>query len=317
MKRLFLLTILIVILAAFFASAAPDGLDFVSQKLGFAHKTVEASSLVAGIPTLLAGIMGILIIIGIFYFVALISKRTWISLTFLIPLIPLISLLFVPSAFAARPLITDDFYTVTQGGYELEIGYASTQNQTCLTNAADLSLKRGLLSNLDLGIEVPYTFSDEPGLNDILLHAKYCFWKPDEDAGLTARVDYKFNNGDVSHGLGSGYNDYSLMIIGSKMFGKTKTHVNLGYVKVGVNACVTSYDYLSYSFAMEHPVWGERGDLVAEYVGNSALNRHPGFIQIGARYVVSEGFKLDAAYSVGLNDNSIKNSATAGFHYEF
>jgi hypothetical protein len=240
------------------------------------------------------------------------------ALTALFALSTLIALSALSSpAIAARPLITDDFYTVAQGGYELELGYASTQNQSSLANTAGLSFKRGFLPNFDFGIEVPYTFSDPSGLNDVYLHAKYCFWKPNEDAGLTARVDYKFNNGDLSQGLGSGDNDYWLMLIGSKMFGDAKTHINLGYVNVGYNAGNPYDDYWAYSAAIEYPSFGEKGDLVAEYVGNNSVSPHPGFIQVGGRYAVTETFKVDAGYAFGLNNNSIKNSATAGIHWEF
>ena len=226
-------------------------------------------------------------------------------------------LLFSSLAWAARPLVTDDFYTVTQGGYELEVGYASTQNQASPANTANLSFKRGFLPNFDLGIEAPYTTSTPSGLNDILLHAKYCLWERGEDEGLTGRMDYKFNNGDASQALGSGDNDYCLMLIYSKMFGQTKTHLNFGHVNVGINAGVRSDDYFACSIAFEHPAWGEKGDIAVEYVANNAASPNPAFIQIGARCLVASGFKLDAGYSFGLNNNSIKNSATIGGHYEF
>ena len=69
--------------------------------------------------------------------------------------------------------------------------------------------------------------------------------------------------------------------------------------------------------ALEHPVWGDKGDVVAEYVANNAASPNPAFIQLGTRYLVGPGFKIDAGYSLGLNNNSIKNSLTAGVHYEF
>src|SRR3989339_545929 len=140
------------------------------------------------------------------------------------------------SSFAARPLVTDDFYTVTTNKYELELGYASTANILSLINTTNLSFKRGITPQFDFGVEIPYTMSDPSGLNDILLHAKYKIWEREENEGVTLRADYKFNNGNINRGLGSGDNDYGLLVIYSKMFGETKTHFNLGYVNVGVNA---------------------------------------------------------------------------------
>lgn len=315
MKKLFWITIVIASLAAFFASTNPDGLDFVSEKLGFADKGQEHSAPMAGykIPflpgggtsTALAGIVGIFIVLALFR----------LPKSFLICLIG--ALFAVSPAFAARPLITDDFYTVIQGGYELEAGYASTQNQASPVKNANLSFKRGILPNFDLGIEVPYTLSAPAGLNDVLLHAKYRLWERGADEGLTGRVDFKFNNGNINKGLGSGDNDYCLLFIYSKMFGLTKAHLNLGYVNVGINAGIQTDDYFAYTCAFEHPVWGEKGEIAAEYVANGAAAPNPAFIQFAARYIIRSGFKLDIGYSFGLDDKSIKNSLTAGAHCEF
>lgn len=257
------------------------------------------------ISAALAGISGILIILGIFRLAGFVLKKI---------ILLLVAALTVSSpAFAAHPLVTDDFYTVPQAGNELEVGYASAQNQVSRVNSANLSYKRGIQPYFDLGIEVPYS----TGLNDVLLHAKCLLWERGKDEGITGRVDYKFNNGSINQGLGSGDNDYCLMVIYSKMIGRTKTHLNIGYVNVGINAGVQSDDYTAYAFAMEHPLWGEKGDIVAEYVANSAAAPNPAFIQLGARYAVSSGFKINAGYSFGLNNNSIKNNLTAGIHYEF
>lgn len=77
MKKLFWITVVIAILAAFFASTYPDGLDFVAEKFGFAEKGQERSAPMpdyslkflpeGGISTFLAGIAGILITLAIFW----------------------------------------------------------------------------------------------------------------------------------------------------------------------------------------------------------------------------------------------------------
>ena len=334
MKKLFFVAVIIAILAAFFASAHPDGLDFVAEKFGFAEKgqghqapmpDYSLKFLPEGsVSTSLAGIAGILIVLAIFWLAAYILKKgegymkgnkkgllVAFSLGFLL------AVLFVSPVLAARPLVTDDFYTVAQGGYELEFGYSSTQNQASQANVFGLSFKRGFLPQFDFGIEVPYTSSSPAGLNDILLHAKYRFFNASENDGLTARIDYKFNNGELGQGLGSGDNDYGFLLIGSKMFGVTKTHFNIGYVLSGMNANIKEDDYIAYTLAAEYPLWGEKGDVVAEYVANNSLQPNPAFIQLGARYALSDGFKVDAGYACGLNDKSIKNSGTVGIHYEF
>ncbi|MFA5875865.1 MAG: PDGLE domain-containing protein [Candidatus Margulisiibacteriota bacterium] len=335
MRRLFFLSILIAISAAFFASTNPDGLDFISEKLGFAAIGRDGTAPMAGysikflpeggVSTAVAGIAGVLIVFALFWLAAYGLKNTGRNrklndkfVGFIIMGLLVAAVEFSgPPAFAARPLFTDDFYTVARGGYELELGYAATENFGSSVSALGLSFKRGFLPNLDLGIEVPCTMSGIAGINDCYLHLKYRFWEASENEGLTARVDYKFDNGNLYEGLGSGDNDFWLMLIGTKMFGQTKTHFNVGYVNVGFNAGRAENDYWAYSAAVEYPAWGEKGDLVAEYVANASLSPYPTFVLLGGRYEIFHSFKLDAGYSFGSNENSIKNALTAGIHWEF
>jgi len=85
MKKIFWLAIVIAILAAFFASTHPDGLDFVAEKFGFAEKGMEHSAPLAGyninflpaggISTSLAGIAGVLITLSLFGLTAYLLKK--------------------------------------------------------------------------------------------------------------------------------------------------------------------------------------------------------------------------------------------------
>lgn len=85
MKKLFWISVVIAILAAFFASANPDGLDFISEKLGFAEKGQERTAPMpdyslkflpkGGVSTSLVGIAGILITLAIFWLTAYILKK--------------------------------------------------------------------------------------------------------------------------------------------------------------------------------------------------------------------------------------------------
>lgn len=81
MKKLFWLAVVIAILAAFFASTNPDGLDSVAKKLGFAGKGIERSAPLAtflpagGISAILAALAGILIILAVFWLAAFLFKR--------------------------------------------------------------------------------------------------------------------------------------------------------------------------------------------------------------------------------------------------
>jgi hypothetical protein len=76
MKKLFWISVFIAILAAFFASTYPDGLDFVAEKFGFAAKGMGQSAPLSGyslpfLPagvgsTAAAGVAGVLITLGVF-----------------------------------------------------------------------------------------------------------------------------------------------------------------------------------------------------------------------------------------------------------
>ena len=309
MKQLLWFVLTITVLAAIFASNSPDGLEYVADRFGFSAQAVERGAPLAGVLAPAAGVAGVLIILGIFRLANFIFKKSVCLI--------ILSIFIASPIMAARPLVTDDFYTVAEGAYELEIGYASTHNQLLLANTAALSFKRGFSAFFDLGFELPYTTSIPSGMNDAYLHAKYRFWQASDNEGLTGRIDFKFNNGNINQGLGSGDNDYCLMLIYSKQYGKGKAHFNLGHVNVGMNAGIQSDDYLAYLAAYEFPIIEGKSDLVFEYVANNALQPNPAFIQIGGRIAMSSVLKLDAGYSFGLNSNSIKNSLTYGLHYEF
>jgi cobalt/nickel transport protein len=73
LKKLFLLAALLVLLASFFGSTFPDGLDFVSEKLGFSQKGTSSPAPLANyqIPLIgsspffsfIAGLIGVVIIL--------------------------------------------------------------------------------------------------------------------------------------------------------------------------------------------------------------------------------------------------------------
>ncbi|MFA4905170.1 MAG: PDGLE domain-containing protein [Candidatus Margulisiibacteriota bacterium] len=70
MRKLIFIAILIAVLAAFFASTHPDGLDFVAEKFGFADKAQERSALLP--PS--AGIAGVFITLSLFWVGARVFK---------------------------------------------------------------------------------------------------------------------------------------------------------------------------------------------------------------------------------------------------
>jgi len=85
MKRNLLISIAIALLAALFASQNPDGLDKVSEVLGISDKGTEDSAIMAGynihflgmskLSTIAAGVIGILIIYGLFLFIGFLMRN--------------------------------------------------------------------------------------------------------------------------------------------------------------------------------------------------------------------------------------------------
>ncbi|MFC1637503.1 PDGLE domain-containing protein [Candidatus Margulisiibacteriota bacterium] len=85
MKKIVLLSLLIVVLAAFFASAHPDGLEKVAATLGFIGQGTERTSMLTdytvpfvssqGLTTALAGATGVFMIIGMFWGMAFVLRK--------------------------------------------------------------------------------------------------------------------------------------------------------------------------------------------------------------------------------------------------
>ncbi|MBN3033493.1 MAG: hypothetical protein JW873_05295 [Candidatus Saganbacteria bacterium] len=229
-----------------------------------------------------------------------------------------LTLALVLPAWAARPLVTDDFGTVDPGKYELETGYSAVTPKAAgstTSNNYGVSFKRGFTSCFDLGIEAPYSATNPTGLGDAVLHAKYKALTIGEDEGLTARLDVKLTNGDSASGLGTGYTDYTLMAIYSKPIAGFKTHYNLSYTLVGVPSGAPEANITGYSAALEKELTAGI-DAVGEYYGTTMPGVSSNNVQVGGRWQALEAVRFDAGYSLALDDNS-DNVATVGLTAEF
>lgn len=314
MKKLLFVALVIAICASFFASTSPDGLDFVAEKLGFANQAREHVSPMSGyslkflpegpVSTTLAGIAGILIVLGIFRLAVHLLKKNNNNLKNMSTAV-FISILAVSPAFAARPLITDDYGTVDVGKYELETGY----NFITPKSAGDaktglvVQLKKGLSPFFDLGLELPYNTSAVSGMADLVMHAKLRVKEFGEDGGMTARADVKLTNGDAVRGLGSGYLDYGVIMILSKSISELTAHLNLGYTVIGDAANSSADDTFYYGAALEKTL--QNGfNLAVEYTCISCMVNYSSNLQVGARFQINDSFRLDAGYSIAANKSS-------------
>lgn len=102
------------------------------------------------------------------------------TLLFLISVPFLVLFLHVTFLFAARPLTTDDAWTVEKGQFQVELGFdAARQDTHDKELSPSITLSYGLLERLDLGIGTGYLYVDpkegrkEKGFSDTELKLKY------------------------------------------------------------------------------------------------------------------------------------------------
>ncbi|MEW6377316.1 MAG: hypothetical protein AB1502_16185 [Thermodesulfobacteriota bacterium] len=102
------------------------------------------------------------------------------TLLLLISLSILVQFFHSSHLFAARPLTTDDAWTMGKGQFQVETGFdASRQDNHDREYSPSLTLTYGLLKNLDVGLGGGYLFfhpkegKKENGLADTELKLKY------------------------------------------------------------------------------------------------------------------------------------------------
>jgi hypothetical protein len=155
------------------------------------------------------------------------------------------------TAFAGRPLITDDTSTQGKGKYLLESGgeYSRDDDEGVRVNKKliTVELDYGIKDNVDLIISSGYQnfqinnegiTSTPEGVIDTLLELKWRFYENNEGLNFAIKPgifiptgDYKkgFGGGDVR--LGTGKVRYRLYLVGTKEFKNTAFHLNLGYMR--------------------------------------------------------------------------------------
>ena len=315
-------TLLVALFLSPFASESPDGLEKVAETKGFAEKG-EGSTFwkYAPLPdyaipwiknkkvsTALSGLIGTLAI----FFIALgigkfIKKSNPPKILFLFLVLSFIS---QTSVFAARPLTTDDAWTVEKGYFQLETGFdAARQDNHDREYSPSATLTYGLLEQLDLGVGSGYFFSypkvgqKENGLADTEVKLKYRpldekDWRP--AFALTGTL--KIPIASKSKGLGSGQTDFGMNAIITKSFGKRLVlHLNAGYTFIGEDHVDNE---LNYSMAVQL-ILTEKLALVGEFVGINNLNGRKGDDLlsglIGIQLSITDKFIWDAGIEMGMS----------------
>ncbi|MFH1684421.1 MAG: hypothetical protein ABIA67_06030 [Candidatus Margulisiibacteriota bacterium] len=223
----------------------------------------------------------------------------------------LIGLILVVPVWAARPLSTDDAGTLGQGAWEIEEGYELDQPSGggASSGGFGTSVKYGVLSNFDLGIEVPYSAAAPVEIGDATVKGKLAF----NDA-VALGIDVKLTNADAASGLGSGYVDYGVNGIYSQGLGNATGHINVGYTIIGqAGGAAPDNNVLSYGAAVEYPL-NDTANLMGEIAGSSTPSAatNPLDALVGLNWGMSDLLTLDGGISFGLSDASSQYKAAAG-----
>jgi len=229
-----------------------------------------------------------------------------------------LGLVFSNVSFAGLPLITDDFKTVEKGKFVLDLGSFSSQSSYDFSSNHEVSMQiiYGLLNNMDLGINVPYSLGNPAGLMDAEINSKVKILSFGQDEGISMKAILKLANADSSSGLGSGLNDYSVLFISSKRFGSVLTHYNLGYTIVGVPSGLPNSNKINFGFAIEKEIYPS-ANMMFEIYGNSVVS-YQSYVncQIASNWQVNDFYKVCVGYSVDIDNNS-QDISTIGVTFYF
>lgn len=322
------ISLLLALFLSPFASSSPDGLEKVAETKGFAEKAEGLSFWkYAPLPdyaipwiknekvsTALSGLIGTLAIFFLAIGIGKIIRKSPNRKTIIFIAFPFMIfstlILTSPFLYAARPLTTDDAWTVEKGKFQLEAGFDATrQDNHDRELGPSVTLSYGLFERMDLGLGSGYIFLDpkegerENGLADTELKAKYrLFDEKDWIPAFAISGTLKIPTARESKGLGSGQADFGINAIATRNISKRLAlHLNLGYTFIGENHVDNE---LNYSLGCQFTVT-EKWALVGEVVGVNNLNGRKGddpfSALIGAYYLITDNIVWDAGIETGMS----------------
>ena len=236
-------------------------------------------------------------------------------------------LFFTSSTFAARPLTTDDAYTVEKGKFQLETGFDfARQDNHDKEYFPSLTLTYGLFERMDIGIGSAYLFIDPAdgkkvnGFSDTPLKVKYRFldqkdWMPSFSVSGTLIIP----TASKSKGLGSGKVDFNINnILTWSLSKRWQLYTNLGYNFIGENQV---NDELNFSIAGQFAL-SEKWALVGEILGVNNFNGNkrddPISGLVGVQYILlTDKLVLDAGVEIGMNKAAPDFRVTTGVTFFF
>jgi cobalt/nickel transport protein len=325
-----------------FASSSPDGLEKVAETKKFVEKG-EGRTLWKHAPfsnytlpwiknekvsTALSGLIGTLAIFFIVLGLGKLIKKPPTKKIFIITPFYCLAFLSLTSTmiYAARPLTTDDAWTVERGTFQLEFGFdASRQDNHDRELNPSLTLTYGLLDNIDLGLGSGIIFlnpkegEQENGFADTELKTKIRLF--DEKHWIPAFAIsgiLKIPTASTSKGLGSGQTDFGMNAIVTKNLSKRVVlHFNLGYTLIGEDHVDNE---LNYSVAGQL-VLTDKCAMVGEITGGNNLNGQKGddplSALVGAYYLIRDDLVWDTGLEIGMSKAAPDFRITTGVTWLF
>ena len=334
------MALLIALFLSPLASFSPDGLEKVAETKGFSEKAegwtfwkvapfsdytlrwIKNEKVSTALSGLIGTLASFLIALGVGKLIKKIPTKEVMLFMFCSFLISVSS----ATTYAARPLTTDDAWTVEKGEFQLEVGFdALRQDDHGREYAPSITLTYGLLERMDLGIGSGYVFlhptegKRENGVADTEIKLKYRWfdekgWRP----AFTASGILKIPTASESKGLGSGQTDFGINAIFTKNLSKKWViHLNFGYTFIGENHVNNEFNY---SIAAQF-LLTEKWALVGEIVGVNNFNgRHgddPISGLIGTYYSITDKVIWDAGLEIGMSKAAPDFRFTTGLTWLF
>jgi len=247
------------------------------------------------------------------------------------------AVLIIPAASqAAHPLITDDTGTQGKGNFQLELNGQYDSDKEYVDGAAvkntggklAATLSYGIAENVDLVLNLPYqwgkteeneaTASDEKGISDTVLEAKWRFLEKD-GFSLALKPGIRFPTGNDEKGLGAGKVGGHIFLIGSKELGIWAFHANLGYIR-NENKADEQKDIWHASLAATCQIIKSlklTANIGIERDPDDNAKNNPAFLISGLIYSVTEKIDLDCGVKYGLTSSETDYSLLAGITIRF
>ena len=226
------------------------------------------------------------------------------------------------SAWAGRPLDTEDTGTVEPGRAELELSLNYARNPGDNTGSTLGVFNFGVFPGFEARVELPLLLvepEDEKsraGFGDATVGFKYRLL--DEKGALPALLGsliLRLPTGDADQGLGSEDVDVGLLGVISKSSGPLTFFGNIGYTIVTRDE---DPNFWSFNAAVEYratQAWSLVGELVST-VGESRAAETV-VLRAGSVYALTDMIKLDGAVGFGLTTQSPDVVVTVGVTIAF